>query len=112
MARKTKDHFLGVRVDATLIEWMKEHADAHDMNLSEVIRTACIEFKGRIDALQTAKEKHDLEVLREHLGEMYTFEQTESGLLLKRIEPKTIVLGTERREKSGQQREAAERKCS
>lgn len=104
MRKSPKDHFVGVRVEHSIIDWVREYADGSDLTLSDVFRQALIEFKGRVEALQHAKEEKDLEMLREHLGDMYRFRNTEEGLLLERIKPQVITLGTERRVRNGQSR--------
>jgi len=103
-----KDHFLGIRVDEELFSWMSKYSSDNRISVSQVVRQALIEMMGKTEALRGAKEKHDVEVLHSHIGDMFRFKKTENGLLLERVEPQTIVLGSgERSKKNGREARTA-----
>ena len=96
----TKSHFLGIRVGDDLFHWMEKYAVDTETSVSQVVRQSIIELMGKTEAMKDAKDKESIEILRHHVGDMFRFKETEDGLLLERVEPKTIVLGSgERRKK-------------
>ena len=107
MSKLAKSHFMGIRVDEDTFEWMRKFSEDTDTNISGVVRQALIELCGRVDAVRDSKDKADIELLKEHCGEMFRFRQTEEGLLLERIEPQTIVLGSGERRKKDAAKSAA-----
>ena len=104
----TKSHFLGIRVDQDLFSWMETYAKDNEVSISQVVRQSLIELMGKTEALKEAKDKQNIEILKHHLGDMFRFVETENGLLLERVEPKTIVLGSgERRKRDARESKTA-----
>ena len=99
MSKLAKSHFIGIRIEEEIFEWMGQYAKDNETNISEVVRQALIELQGRVMAMRDSKDKADIEVLKEQCGEIFRFRQTEDGLLLERIEPQTILLGSGERRK-------------
>jgi hypothetical protein len=91
--------YIGFRIKAYLADWMNEYSEESGQSLSQIVRQALLELRARVESMRDAKNADDLEVLKTHIGEMFRFRQTEDGLLLERIEPQTILLGSGERRK-------------
>lgn len=103
-----KTHFMGVRIHEDLSMWLDGYAKEMGISISQAVRQSIIELKGKTEALREAKNGDDIEVLKKHIGDMFRMRQTEDGLLLERIEPQTIVLGSgERRKKNARESKTA-----
>ena len=104
----TKSHFLGIRVNEELFDWMEKYAKDTEVSISQVVRQGLIELMGKTEALRDATDKESVEVLKQHIGDMFRFRETEEGFSLERVKPQTIMLGSgERRKKDARESKTA-----
>jgi hypothetical protein len=91
MTEKAK--FLSFRLDDGLFVWVKNHATANNLSISDVIREALFILKGIQESQQQDQMGQEFKTLKSEIGNVFKIVDTPDGILFERIKPGIAKLG-------------------